>query len=85
MMVTLSIAELRAIVREEVRAALPYGGNGVAKDWLTAEEMSKMYSLPKTLFEEHGRAGEIERTKPGRNVLFNRRSVEAFLAKRRGS
>ena len=84
MILTLSVGELRAIVREEIKALLP-NGNGAGRDWLRASELAELYSLPKSLFEEHGRAGDIERTKPGRNVLFNRRSVEAFLAKRRGS
>lgn len=55
-----------AIVRQEIKAAL----NGTGKppvaerDWLKAEELADLYGLPKTWFEERGRAGEIERTKP---------------------
>ena len=83
LMVTLSVGELRAIVREEVKAALPNGGSEPVKDWLKAEELSKQYGLPKTWFEDRGRAGEIERVKPGRYVLFKRRDVEAYLEKHR--
>ncbi len=82
-MVTLSVGELRVIVREEVKAALLNGDSGPVKDWLKAEELSKQYGLPKTWFEDRGRAGEIERVKPGRYVLFKRRDVEAYLEKHR--
>jgi len=51
----------------------------VPKDWLTAKELEDMYGLPKTWFEERGRAGDIARTKPGRYVLFKRRDVEEYL------
>jgi excisionase family DNA binding protein len=74
--------EFRRIVREEIAAALQ-NGNGETpageKDWLKAKELAKLYGLPKTWFEERGRAGEIERTKPGRYVLFKRRDVEKYL------
>ena len=47
-------------------------GNGkmaaTEKDWLRAEELAELYGLPRTWFEERGRAGDIERTKPGRYV-----------------
>ena len=73
--------KIREIVREEIKAALLNDGNGklAEKDWLKAEELAELYGLPKTWFEERGRAGDIERTKPGRYVLFKRRDVEAYL------
>jgi excisionase family DNA binding protein len=73
--------EVRRIVREEIAAALQSQGKATAadKDWLRAEELAGLYGLPKTWFEERGRAGEISRTKPGRYVLFARRDVEAYL------
>jgi hypothetical protein len=78
----LLLEQFREIVREEIKAAI---GNGtkpaVEKEWLRAEELKTLYGLPKTWFEERGRAGEIARTKPGRYVLFKRRDVEAFLEK----
>src|SRR5687768_3320773 len=58
---------------EDERAALR------EKDWLKAGEMAALYGLPQTWFEERGREGDIERTKPGRYVLFKRRDVEAYL------
>jgi len=71
---------LRDIMREEIRAALDGDKRQTArKDWLRAEELAEEYGLPRTWFEERGRAGDIARTKPGRYVLFKRRDVEAYL------
>jgi excisionase family DNA binding protein len=78
----LLLDQIREVVREEIKAAI---GNGLKpaaeKEWLRAKELAELYGFPKTWFEERGRAGEIERTKPGRYVLFKRRDVEAFLEK----
>ena len=71
----------RQIVREEVALALGGREKPAEKDWLRAEELAELYSLPRTWFEERGRAGDIARTKPGRYVLFKRRDVEAYLEK----
>ncbi len=77
----LILDRFREIIRDEIRAAI---GNGKPeKEWLKAEELAELYGLPKTWFEERGRAGEIARVKPGRYVLFKRRDVEAFLEKKR--
>ena len=50
----------RQVMREEIRAAFAAGnkGQGLAeKDWLKAHEAAQLYGLPKTWFEERGRAG----------------------------
>ena len=82
----LLVEQIRTVVREEIKAAM--NGNcktSVAeKDWLNAKELADLYGLPKTWFEERGRAGDIERTKPGRYVLFKRRDVEAYLERNKG-
>lgn len=76
----LLLAQFREIVREELRAAMSEGKNETTqRDWLRAGELQDRYNLPKTWFEERGRAGDIARTKPGRYVLFNRHDVEAYL------
>lgn len=76
----LLLEQIRAVVREEIAAVIGNGMKSAAeKEWLRAEELAECYGLPKTWFEERGRAGEIARTKPGRYVLFKRRDVEAFL------
>jgi Helix-turn-helix domain len=72
----------RQIVREEIAAALkaaPNGNGSADKDWLKAEEAAHLYGLPKTWFEDRGRAGDITRTKPGRYVLFARRDIDRYL------
>jgi len=75
------VEQIRTVVREEIAAAMKSTETAPAKDWLRAEELAKLYSMPKTWFEERGRAGEIARAKPGRYVLFKRRDVEAYLEK----
>ena len=79
----LLLDQIRAVVREELAVALETQLNGrqSEKDWLKAEEAAQLYGLPKTWFEERGRAGDIARTKPGRYVLFKRRDVEEYLEK----
>jgi excisionase family DNA binding protein len=70
----------RQVVREEIaalRAELTH--SQAEKDWINADEAARLYGLPKTWFEERGRAGEIARTKPGRYVLFKKRDVEEYL------
>jgi excisionase family DNA binding protein len=75
----------RQILREEIATALQSHGKATVadKDWFRAEELAELYGLPRTWFEEPGRAGEIERTKPGRYVLFKRRDVEAYLERKK--
>jgi hypothetical protein len=75
---------VREVVREEIKAALNGNGNGHAgKEWLKACELAEIYGLPKTWFEERGRAGEIARSKSGRYVTFKRADVEAYLDQHR--
>jgi excisionase family DNA binding protein len=71
-------AIVRRVVREEIAAANDKQAP-LRRDWLKAEEAAKEYGLPKTWFEERGRAGEIARVKPGRYVLFKRRDIEQYL------
>jgi excisionase family DNA binding protein len=79
----LLIDQIRVVVREEIEAAEKrrQSKSAAPKDWLRAKELAELYGLPKTWFEEKGRAGEIERAKPGRYVVFSRRAVEAYLEK----
>jgi hypothetical protein len=86
MIVTLTVEELCEIVRSQVRAELQSNGHAANKrEWLKAEELAAEYGLPKTWFEERGRAGDIARAKPGRYVLFKRRDVEAYLDRNKGT
>jgi hypothetical protein len=68
---------VREEVRSEVKAALETGKKG--RDWVRAEELATIYDLPRTWFEERGREGLIQRTKPGRYVLFYRPDVDRYL------
>jgi Helix-turn-helix domain len=75
--------QIREVVREEIQSlTAELNGNSHStskREWLKAEELAAEYGLPKTWFEERGRAGDIARTKPGRYVLFKRRDVEEYL------
>ena len=84
--VVLTESELESVIKRAVAEALKTqnGQGGVnigSKEWLRAGEAAQLYGLPKTWFEERGRAGDIVRTKPGRYVLFNRRDIEAYMQK----
>ncbi len=84
--VVLTESELESVIKRVVAEALKtqngHGGVNIgSKEWLRAGEAAQLYGLPKTWFEERGRAGDIVRTKPGRYVLFNRRDIEAYMQK----
>ena len=84
----LLIEQVRIAVRDEMQAqfAARDKGQGLAeKDWLKADEAAELYGLPKTWFEERGRAGQIARAKPGRYTLFQRRDIEAYLERNKGT
>lgn len=82
----LLLDQIRAVVREEIKAAIGNGKQTVTeKEWLRADQLADLYSLPRTWFEERGRAGDIARTKPGRYVLFKRRDVEEYLEKNKST
>jgi excisionase family DNA binding protein len=77
---------VREVIKEELKSFQASNGPSAHKrEWLKAEELAELYGLPKTWFEERGRAGEIARTKPGRYVLFARRDVENFLERNKQS
>jgi len=80
---------IRQAVREEIQSLkAELNGNGHStnkREWLKADELAEEYGLPKTWFEERGRAGDIARTKPGRYTLFHRRDIEAYLERKKGT
>ena len=59
LVVHLTADELRAIIREEIERGNGNGKPLVQKEWLKASELAELYGLPKTFFEERGRAGDI--------------------------
>ena|SRR5215467_25938 len=84
----LLVDQIRAAVRQEIdilRSELNSKAALSAKDWLKAEQAEQLYGLPKTWFEEKGRAGDIARTKPGRYTLFQRRDIEAYLERNKAT
>ena len=82
--VTLTVAQLKELVRREVATVIsPQAQTGPRKEWLKADELTQEYGLPKTWFEERGRAGDITRTRAGRYVLFKRADVEQYLESHR--
>jgi hypothetical protein len=76
------VNQIRAVVREELQALVSQKSSA-PREWLRAEELAEEFKLPKTWFEERGRAGDIARIKPGRYVLFKRRDIEEYFEQHR--
>jgi len=53
--------QIREVVRQELKAVLQNsnGKSAAEKEWMKAKELAELYGLPRTWFEERGRAGEI--------------------------
>src|SRR5262244_208627 len=75
--------ELKSLLREVLAEGNGDGRAANKKEWLRAKELAAEYGLPKTWFEERGRAGDIARSKSGRNMIFKRSDVEAYLEQHR--
>jgi hypothetical protein len=77
--------QIREVVRQELKAFLQNsnGKSAAEKEWMKAKELAELYGLPRTWFEERGRAGDIARSKSGRYVIFKRADVEAYLDQHR--
>jgi hypothetical protein len=72
---------VREVVREEIRAFAGQTGPNKPREWLKAEELAVEFGLPKTWFEERGRAGEIERTKPRPLCIIQTARCRSFFGK----
>ena len=82
----LLLDQFRMVVREELREALKESispqsdADTIPKtEWMRAEDLARIYKLPKSLFDEQARAGKIKRTRPGRHFLINVPDFERFL------
>jgi len=64
LIVTLSVSELRAIVREEMRAS----GNG---EFLTPKELAERLHMPLSWVYERSRQGRIPTHRFGKYLRFN--------------
>ncbi len=47
---------------------------------MTAEDLAKLFNVPKSLFYELARRGELPHKRLGHYVRFNRSAVERWLA-----
>ena len=72
--VTLTVEQLRALVRNEIEAAM--GQNGNAKDkLLTPEELAERLKVPISWVYEQSRQCNIPTHRLGRYIRFNLREV----------
>ena len=81
MVVTLRVADVRAIIREEVKAALAAHNPPVAKILYPLKEAADMLSVPPTWLAARARAGEIPSVHLGHYVCFNPDDLSDFAAR----
>lgn len=73
----LLIDQIRAVVREEIRAA---NGNGVnSPALLSAEQAAKLWDVPKTWIGEAARRGELPCVRLGHYVRFKPEDLQAYV------
>ena len=87
--VTLTVGQLRAIIREEVHGALCSGGvqlaaethsaPSTAKPFLTVREAAEMSRLAPSTVRLYIRKGHLNIRKIGRRVIIARAELERFL------
>ena len=82
MLVTLTVADLRRIVAEEVRAAMG-NGNGSSPALMSTEQAAKLYSVPKSWIAEAARSGELASIKMGHYRRFRREDLQNYIEKHR--
>jgi len=85
MVVTLRVADVRAIIRAEVKAVLAGHNPPVAKILYPLKEAADMLSVPPTWLAARARAGEIPSVHLGHYVCFNPDDLREFAAKMRKS
>jgi excisionase family DNA binding protein len=82
----LLVAQIRAVVREEIAAAHVNGnGNGHSPTLLSAEAAAKSFGVPKTWISEAARRGELPSVKLGHYVRFKPEDLESFIKANRSS
>ena len=77
MIVTLTVAELRCVVREEIKAAT--NGNGHSPTLLSAEQAAQLLHVPKTWVLEMARQGRLKSVRLGHYVRFKPEDLEEFI------
>jgi hypothetical protein len=83
MVVTLRVADLRAIVRGEVQAALDARDPPIHRLVYPLEDAAKMISVPPTWLAARARAGEIACTRLGHYITFAEKDLRDFADKYR--
>ncbi len=86
--VTLTVAQLRALVREEVNEALGQNGHGrvgtgrpseASRPYLTVKEAAEMARLAPSAIRLFIRKRELKAHKVGSRVIIKRTDLEGFL------
>ena len=83
--VTLSIGQLRLLVREEIERAI--GSNGKAakccenatRDYLNVEEAADLARVATSTIRAYIRKGKLKAEKVGRRVIIKRTDLERFV------
>jgi hypothetical protein len=83
MIVTLRVADLKAIVRGEVQAALAAQPPPIHRIVYPLKEAAEMISVPPTWLAARARAGEIESIRLGHYVTFAEQDLKEFVEKMR--
>jgi excisionase family DNA binding protein len=78
MIVTMTIADLREIVRQELQAVSTTNGQP-EKLLLDTEEAAQFLNVPPTWLASMAREGKIKSIKLGHYVRFARADLEAFI------
>jgi hypothetical protein len=83
MIVTLRVADLKAIVRGEVQAALAAQQSPIHRIVYPLKEAAQMISVPSTWLAARARAGEIKCVRLGHYVTFTEQDLKEFAEKMR--
>jgi len=79
--VTLTVGQLRALVREEVQAIMKQ--NGQTSELLSAETASKRWDIPVSWIRDMARRGELPHVKLGHYTRFRPEDLARFIQEHR--
>ena len=85
MIVTLRVADLRAIVRAEVKAMLDAQPSPIQRIVYPLKEAAEMLSVPPTWLAAKARGGEIKCVRLGHYVTFAEEDLRKFIEKMKKS
>jgi hypothetical protein len=81
MIVTLRVADLRAIVRQEVKAIVDAQYSPTPRIVYPLKEAAEMLSVPSTWLAARARAGEIKCVRLGHYVTFAEKDLREYAEK----